>query len=118
MLIKLDSGDYINTEYVSFIGTDVGGDIRASLVGDDPDTYMPFTPADLDRTIKAMSGHPVRTDDDLPDPYAWETKEGGLRYDREAVADYNSTYHNSIGIEDSLYTVDQMREALGIGGNR
>lgn len=45
-------------------------------------------------------------------PYAWETKEGELKYSHEELVDYNKRYNNQIGDEQGLYTANQVREIL------
>ena len=111
-LVKLDCGNYINPEMIAWIGIDLrhANSLIASTIETDKNLYR-ITPADRDRIVAAMGTH---TDADLPEPYAWETKEGELRYSRKGLAEYNRVYNNSQGLADSLYTVDQMRAALGI----
>ncbi|NFA02007.1 hypothetical protein [Weissella cibaria] len=45
-------------------------------------------------------------------PYAWETKEGNLKYSRDELAEYNKRYNNEIGDEEGLYTPYQVKLLL------
>lgn len=45
-------------------------------------------------------------------PYAWETKEGNLKYSRDELAEYNKRYNNELGDEEGLYTPYQVKLLL------
>ena len=58
-LVKLDSGDYINTTYVIKTMTDTAGSVgkkNGQLVYLLDTGYSRITPADRDRIVKAMGG--------------------------------------------------------------
>ena len=42
-------------------------------------------------------------------PYAWETKEGNLKYSCGELAEYNKRYNNKLGDEEGLYTPYQVK---------
>ena len=57
-LVELDSGDYINTDFVQRIF--MVEDWRVEFVGDiTGDDRMPITDYDRDRIVEAMGGEPV-----------------------------------------------------------
>lgn len=45
-------------------------------------------------------------------PYAWETKEGELKYSQDGLNEYNRIYNNNLGNEVGLYTEEQVRDIL------
>lgn len=45
-------------------------------------------------------------------PYAWETKEGCLKYSRDELAEYNKRYNNELDDEEGLYTPYQVKLLL------
>lgn len=45
-------------------------------------------------------------------PYAWETKEGELKYSRKELAKYNRQHSNSLNDLDGLYTSEQVQQIL------
>lgn len=61
-LVKLDSGDYINTMYVIKTMTDTAGSVgkkNGQLVYLLDTGYQKITPTDRDRIVEAMSGTAV-----------------------------------------------------------
>ena len=63
-LVKLDSGDYINTMYVIKTMTDTAGSVgkkNGQLVYLLDTGYQKITPADRDRIVEAMNGKPYKT---------------------------------------------------------
>lgn len=86
MLIKLDSGDYINTEYVIKTMTDTAGSVGekgGQLVYLVDTGYSRITESDRDRIVEAMGGHASTND-------AIHTDSGGYQYQlmtgRELIA--------------------------------
>lgn len=45
-------------------------------------------------------------------PYAWETKEGELKYNPKELAKYNERHNNTLNDEAGLYTTEQVEEIL------
>ncbi len=63
MLIKLDSGDYINTMYVIKTMTDTAGSVgkkNGQLVYLLDTGYQKITPADRDHIVEAMDDNPYK----------------------------------------------------------
>ena len=70
-LVKLDSGDYINTEYVTAIYTVTqpwdGKTCSLEMVNSTDGTILYITDADRDRIVEAMGGDMDGDMDDDPD---------------------------------------------------
>jgi hypothetical protein len=98
MLIKLESGDYINTEAVEVIK-----DGEPAYVGLRSNNSIDITPADRDRIVKAMGGKVESSSEVLTD-------KGGAKYQvmtgRELIASLADDAMQDEPLHESIQGVD------------
>lgn len=70
-------------------------------------------PSEVKKTLKRDWTRKVTTLEGLlPEPYAYETKEGALVYGDKAKDHYNKEYNNDLGQADGLWSLNQIMEML------